>query len=698
MSSGSSPPEMKKTLGLTGLTMNAMALIAPGAFLWLTFAMQSQYGKPTAGSDMWIGIVLALTLCLATAISYAELSKLYPGAGSSYFFAEQAFLSKTHAYKFARLSKFIIGWASHLYYWVYPGVMVGVTAILIGYLANVFWPDTFNGTVQSPTLMIGFCVIFALGVAYIAYNGVNGSTGVNIAINVIQISALLIFSIIAIAYHLSHTREVEPGLHDVVGYQVSFDKKSVPGLHLSGGKPVPYQVLSEDVLDANGKKVPDTWPDGTDKKTNADGKPDDKGELQYKSQDRMVKKEETGDKAAIPLPATIGEGDPFPDYVKDKDGKPVLGKDGKIQPLGFVLSTEKSDAVTGTAGDPKDPETFNFHTSALSVISPHGYNYAFIQACIAILILVGFESVTSMGEEAKNAKRDIPRAVLLSLLIQGAFCYLIEYFAANYFLNKGYGLTDAASSGAPIGDMMLITGTWLFGSSDAALWYMKIQALTVFLALIGTTLSCMNTGARVTYAMGRDDEMGSHFGMLHGKKLTPHRAIWTLAVISAVIGVLTVIWYLCGPAVPATMDSALTDPQKNSIWYPKFLVFSADFAGKMPNSLLVTTLVSNFGTFMLYMLTCIVAIVAFREHHMFNGFKHLVVPVFGLLANLACMLFYIIGPFSVNGMSKMEPFVALGIAVVWGAYGAFYFSSSSKKKGKTVLVIKPPEQVPVGVS
>ena len=51
------------------------------------------------------------------------------------------------------------------------------------------------------------------------------------------------------------------------------------------------------------------------------------------------------------------------------------------------------------------------------------------------------------------------------------------------------------------------------------------------------------------------------------------------------------------------------------------------------------------------MTTCIVAIVAFREHHMFNGFKHLVVPVFGLLANLACMLFYLIGPFTVAGMS-----------------------------------------------
>src|SRR5580692_2059161 len=174
-------PQTRATLGLTGLTVNAMALIAPGAFLWLTFAQQSLYGQPMAAIGMWFGIVMALLLCFATAISYAELSKLYPGAGSSYFFAEQAFLSKTKAFKFARMAKFITGWASHLYYWVYPGCMVGVTAILSGYLLNQFWPDTFSGTYNSPLFMILFCVVFAFGVAYIAYRGVVGSTGVGMA-------------------------------------------------------------------------------------------------------------------------------------------------------------------------------------------------------------------------------------------------------------------------------------------------------------------------------------------------------------------------------------------------------------------------------------------------------------------------------------------------------------------------------------
>src|ERR1700746_2516279 len=137
----------KPTLGLTGLTVNAMALIAPGAFLWLTFAQQCLYGQPMAGMAMWFGILVALLLCFATAISYAELSKLYPGAGSSYFFAEQAFLSKSKAYRFARIAKFMVGWASHLYYWAYPGLMVGVTALVVGYMLGQIWPDTFNAAI-----------------------------------------------------------------------------------------------------------------------------------------------------------------------------------------------------------------------------------------------------------------------------------------------------------------------------------------------------------------------------------------------------------------------------------------------------------------------------------------------------------------------------------------------------------------------
>jgi len=81
-------PQMQATLGLTGLTSNAVALIAPGAFLWLTFYLRATEG--TTSPSMWFGIVVALLLCLAAAVAYAEISKLYTGTGSSYYYAEQA--------------------------------------------------------------------------------------------------------------------------------------------------------------------------------------------------------------------------------------------------------------------------------------------------------------------------------------------------------------------------------------------------------------------------------------------------------------------------------------------------------------------------------------------------------------------------------------------------------------------------------
>jgi amino acid transporter len=349
----------------------------------------------------------------------------------------------------------------------------------------------------------------------------------------------------------------------------------------------------------------------------------------------------------------------------------------------FAISYKPEEAITGKPGDARDPQTFNFHPSGASVIAPHGFSFMFIQACIAILILVGFESVTAMGEEAKNARRDIPRAVLLSLVIQGAVCYLFEYFAANYFLNSGYTMTNAGASSAPLGDMMVITGTWLFGSAAAGKAFMLIQAFTVFLALVGTTLSCINTGARVTYAMGRDEEVPSHFGLVHGRTLSPHRAIWTLVFISIFIGIISVTISLGGQSAdPAPLD-------KHNLWY-SFGIFSPHAYTWLPNTLLIITLISNFGTFLLYMTTCVIAIVAFKEHHTFNGFKHFFVPLFGLVANLVCMLFYLVGPFFVPGMSWHEPYIALFVAACWGIYGLIYFRKRSAVAGKEMFLKEKP--------
>jgi APA family basic amino acid/polyamine antiporter len=580
-------PQMQATLGLTGLTSNAMALIAPGAFLWLTFVIQA--GTGTTAPAMWLGIFGALVLCLATAVAYAEISKLYPGTGSSYYYAEQALLSKDKAFKYARVAKFIVGWGSHLYYWVYPGVMVATTGIFVGYVVGFLYPNFISGGNPGPIFMALVAVVFSFFVAWIAQKGAGASTAVNMAINIVQISALIVFSVLALGYRVNHPS-------GSTGFQ--YDS----------------QTLSTY-----------TYQFATDK---------------------------TG--------ATIRDASGNPQPLLDAAGKPVP----------YVITYPTADA-TGN---------FLTHENAASVVKPHQFSFIFIQATVAILILVGFESVTSMGGEAKNPTKHIPIAVIASLLIQGLVCYLIEYFAANYFLNSGYTMQNAVSSAAPIGDMMIIVGDALLGQGHGK-YFMLAEAVTVFLALIGTTLACMNTGARVTYAMGKDDEAPEHFGLLHAESLTPRRAIWTLAVISAAIGCVAVSFVFADASAPTDATiAALPHGILSSFGYS-----THDKLAAMPNSLLTVTLTSNFGTFILYALSCFLCIVAYNKRPDHNFLVHTLIPGFGLLANVVCMAFYLISPVFGLGTSK-EPLLALGISALWGIYGAVYFLRSSKAKGKAVLL------------
>jgi APA family basic amino acid/polyamine antiporter len=592
-------PQMQATLGLTGLTSNAMALIAPGAFLWLTFVLQAGTGvagQPSTAPAMWLGIFAALLLCLATAVAYAEISKLYPGTGSSYYYAEQAMLSHDAGFKYARISKFIVGWGSHLYYWVYPGVMVGVTGVFVGYVVGFLYPNFMNGSNPGPVFMALVAIVFSFFVAWIAAKGAGASTAVNIGINVVQISALIVFSVLALGYRANHPTGAPAFNYDgqtlaTYTFQFATNPKDGSIIRDSSGNPLPQ-------LDASGKPVPFT----------------------------------------IDYPTTDSSGN------------------------------------------------FLTHPNAASVIGPHKISYVFIQATVAILILVGFESVTSMGGEAKNPTKHIPIAVIASLLIQGLFCYLFEYFCANYFLNSGYTMQSAVTSAAPIGDMMIIVGDQLLGQGHGK-YFMEAEAFTVFLALIGTTLACMNTGARVTYAMGKDDEAPEHFGILHAKSLSPRRAIWTLAVISAVIGVIGVSIYFGDAGAPS--DASIAALPHNI--FSSFGYTTHDKMAALPNSMIAVTLTSNFGTFILYALSCFLCIVAYQKRPDRSILRHVLIPGFGLLANLTCMAFYLIGPIFSLGTLK-EPLLALGISALWGIYGAVYFIRSSKAKGKPALLAARPAE------
>ncbi len=104
------------------------------------------------------------------------------------------------------------------------------------------------------------------------------------------------------------------------------------------------------------------------------------------------------------------DGNPLP---ADADGKPTTVD--KAAP--FTIDYKDGAYTTDSSG----VTTFNYHPTAKSVLGFHKFNYVIVQACVAILILVGFESVTSMGEGGQGPE-EAPSLgpSLLSLTIQAA--------------------------------------------------------------------------------------------------------------------------------------------------------------------------------------------------------------------------------------------------------------------------------------
>jgi basic amino acid/polyamine antiporter, APA family len=190
--------KIKRTLGLAGITIHAMTLIAPGAFVWFLFPLQ--LAATAGGKDIWPGVLVALLAAFLSAVAFSGLAQRYPESGnySAYHFAQRVFNDMTQEGRknLARPAKFVTGWAAHLFYWVYPGVMIALLTSLIHYLLRQFgYQPTWFGLILLAASLAGF-------IGFLALRGITGSMTSSILLNVMQIVVLLVLSVLAIALRL----------------------------------------------------------------------------------------------------------------------------------------------------------------------------------------------------------------------------------------------------------------------------------------------------------------------------------------------------------------------------------------------------------------------------------------------------------------------------------------------------------------
>jgi amino acid transporter len=148
---------------------------------------------------------------------------------------------------------------------------------------------------------------------------------------------------------------------------------------------------------------------------------------------------------------------------------------------------------------------------------------------VAIFSLVGFECATAFGDEAKEPLRNIPRAVIWSLVISGAFFVFVTY--AMIIGTRGYHQT-LDQIDAPLNVMAEMAHVGLLQIP------LSVGAMVSFFALC---LSCINAGSRVIYAMSRHGIFHGSIADAHQKNATPHIAVSIMAAVAFAVPAVLVL-------------------------------------------------------------------------------------------------------------------------------------------------------------
>jgi len=235
--------------------------------------------------------------------------------------------------------------------------------------------------------------------------------------------------------------------------------------------------------------------------------------------------------------------------------------------------------------------------NTLAVFGPadgnsNGMGSVFVAMIYAVLAFIGFDGVASMAEETSQPRRNIPRALIWSTLVMGAFWLLCYYAAVVYFgpsrvANPVHGF-PALNGGDPWGGLAhtLWGGAWV------------LILIAVLTSAFASSTNSANAGTRIGYSLGRSGLFPRPLSYVHPKFRTPHVALTAQAVVTL--------------AIMLGLGFGLGSP-----------ITAFAFIGTIITILFVVV----------YGIVCVACVAYFltQRRDVFNPFLHLVLPVLGVL-------------------------------------------------------------------
>src|ERR671911_652337 len=206
-------------------------------------------------------------------------------------------------------------------------------------------------------------------------------------------------------------------------------------------------------------------------------------------------------------------------YINIK-GASETGKTGTIVTI-VQLGTILSLIVAGSWMMHNNPNS----TDNFADFMPTGIGGLVAAMGLTFIAFEGYEIIVQTGEEVKNPKRNIPRAIFISLAIVVILYCLVAFVSIGAISPEGIPAWRFIGEGGELGIM------------KAAEIFLPYGALIVLGGGMVSTLAALNattfSSARVAFAMGRHYNLPHKLSSIHPRNRTPHIAIVISGIIMA---------------------------------------------------------------------------------------------------------------------------------------------------------------------
>ena len=265
------------------------------------------------------------------------------------------------------------------------------------------------------------------------------------------------------------------------------------------------------------------------------------------------------------------------------------------------------------SGVPFEPSHITNHFSGLALAFPLG-----------VYLFIGWENSAALAEETNNPRRNVPRAVFVSIALMAATYLILAYSTVTAF---HYNITALTNADIPFINV----------AHSVANWLTFIAYLAGLTSTLGVLIAAVNSQCRLIFNAGREGLLPRWIGYVHPVRRTPVNAIITFVVVASGI---TGVWAL----------GHLIGGHTGSLSALNFFFESSTMGTIL---ILVVYFLANLALPFFYR--------KFRPDE-FSIIKHIVLPVLGMIA-IAVPIYYLCKPPQPQPYDWF-PFAALGVIVV----------------------------------